>query len=82
MSTVIPFAPTTQEQADDVLLKSVFERQCRVSILIVAMAKQLYNARSIWIGGGTIPWDELSSPRRAAYMTEVENLIKKAQGEQ
>jgi hypothetical protein len=80
--SVIDFRPfSTQEQADDVLLQSLFDRQCRVSVLIVAMAKQLYAARSLWIGGGTIPWDELTSPRKAAYMTEVEHLIKSVKGE-
>ena len=78
---VIAF-PTPQEQADDVILKAIFRRQCKVSLAVIAMARQLYETRSAWIGGNTIPWEGLSVLRRASYMREVEDLVKKAKGEE
>lgn len=71
----------TQEQADDVILQSIFERQCKVSLMAEGMAETLYRARSLWIGGGTIPWSELDAARKREYRREVEALITKARGE-
>lgn len=79
-SSLIPF-PSVQEQADDVVLQAVFKRQCEVSLMVEEMAERLYLARSKWIGGGTIPWSELTVGRKLHYRQEVEALVKKAIGE-
>jgi hypothetical protein len=67
---------TAREELDGLVLRQVYERQLRVSALIVQMAQQLYAARGEWIGGGTIPWDDLGVRRRADYMQEIERLVK------
>jgi len=79
--SVIPFTPSAQEQDDDLILQGVFERQCRLSLMVEGMAETLYRARSLWIGGGTIPWSELTVDRKVAYRQEVEALVRKAVGE-
>jgi hypothetical protein len=64
------------EQADDSGLLAIFERQCQVSLLALDMAKQLYRARAIWIGGVLLDWDDLTMGAKARYRAEVEALIK------
>lgn len=71
-----------QERADDVLLNTVFERQLRVSLLVEAMAETLYRARSLWIGGETLAWSDLTVGQKRLYRTEVERLVTTAKGEQ
>lgn len=71
-----------QEQADDVILQSLFTRQCRVSKIAHLMAQLLYRARSIWIGSGTMPWKRLTPMQQHGYVREIQQLITKAKGEQ
>jgi hypothetical protein len=44
--------------------------------LIDAQAQVLYRARSIWIGGLTLPWGMLSAGQREFYRREIEVLVK------
>ena len=78
MAQVVPF----NEQADDVLLRDVFERQRVLDEGYESMAVLLYRNRAIWIGGMCLPWRLLTDGQRAGYIAEVRNLVTKAAGEQ
>jgi hypothetical protein len=72
---VIAFPPRT-EYDENAALETIFARQARISLLAIDMAKLLYRARSEWIGGTVLDWDELTMGAKCRYRNEAENLIK------
>ena len=58
-------------EADDQL-----ETKLNACLLVSTIAEMLYQARSYWIGGDTLPWRELTAQQKYAYRLEVEALIK------
>lgn len=73
---VILFSSARREFDEDQALRSVFARQAQVSLLACQMARLLYEARCIWIGGQCLGWDELTLCQRARYRNEAELLVK------
>lgn len=65
-----------QEQADDLTLQMVFERQQCMTGLYERIAELLYQARAIYIGGMCLPWKILSPGQRRKYIDEVRGLVK------
>jgi hypothetical protein len=52
------------------------ESQLEACLLVGDIAERLYQARSLWIGGGTVPWSQLTTLQRAGYRTEISALIQ------
>jgi hypothetical protein len=77
---VIAFRSPDDE--DTLILTSIFNRQREVDELVDAGAQVLYRARAVWVGGVLLPWGMLSAWARESYRREVEQLVKKAKGEQ
>ena len=67
-----------QEQADEMVLAAVLDRQRVLADLELAIAEMLYRARSVWINGLTIPWGMLTDGQRAGYRMEAKRLIQEA----
>ena len=65
-----------QAQADDLLLQSVIHRQWSVALQVCHLAEALYQARSEWIGGGCLPWADLTPREREHYRREMEQLVR------
>lgn len=82
MPIVIDF-PTRSldEQAADLLLTSLFEKQRQMADLELAIAEMTYRARAIFIGGMCLPWSLLTKGQRAGYVLEAKSLIQKGRGE-
>jgi hypothetical protein len=53
-----------------------YGRQLRISSAIVRIAREVYQAKCEFIGGGCLDWNELTVRQRAAAMGEVERLVK------
>jgi hypothetical protein len=53
-----------------------YARQLRISSAIVRIAREVYQAKCEFIGGGCLDWNELTVRQRAAAMGEVERLVK------
>lgn len=70
---------TSDEKLDDLLLTQAFHRQAEVSLLVSGIAKRLYRARTVWIGGQALEWHELTPRQRYGYFTEAERLVKEEQ---
>lgn len=66
------------EMFEDDALRRIFNRQCLVSVKVPALAQALYEARTVWIGGGAFEWDSLTKGQQAFYRAEIEALVKGA----
>ena len=75
---VIWMTPDLQEQADEMVLAAVLDRQRVLADLELAIAEMIYRARSVWINGLTIPWGMLTPGQRAGYRMEAKALIQEA----
>lgn len=51
-------------------------RQLRISSAIVRIARDVYQAKCEFIGGGALDWNELTVKQRAAEMQAIEHLVK------
>ena len=78
---VIGMTPDLQEQADEMVLAAVLDRQRVLNDLELAIAEMLYRARAIWIGGMALPWTVLTQGQREGYRMEAKTLIQKGRGE-
>ena len=73
---VIWMTPDLQEQADEMVLAAVLDRQRVLEDLELAIAEMLYRARAIWIGGQCLPWGLLTQGQRDGYRMEAKRLIQ------
>ena len=79
---IVPFTQATiQEQADDLALEMVFDRQRVLGDLEVAIAQMVYLARALFIGGQCLPWGLLTPGQQLGYVMEAKALIQ-TEGEQ
>ena len=69
----------TQEQADEMLLADVLDRQRVLADLEIAIAEMVYRARAIYLGGMLLPWGTLSKGQRAGYVMEAKRWIQEVQ---
>lgn len=63
------------EATDNAILRAVFDRQLRVSLLVDQITCLLYKARGEWIGGA-MEFKDLTAAQKASYRAEVERLVK------
>jgi hypothetical protein len=63
------------EALDNAMLRAVFDRQLRVSLLVDQITVLLYKARGEWIGGA-MDFKDLTAAQKASYRAEVEALVK------
>lgn len=52
------------------------ESRLNACLLVSDMAERLYRARSLWIGGQTLDWHELTPQQRYVYRQEIERLVR------
>ena len=78
---VIWMTPDLQEQADEMVLAAVLDRQRVLDDLELAIAEMLYRARATFIGGLCLPWGLLTPGQRGGYRMEAKQLIQKGKGE-
>ena len=76
---VIWMTHDAQEQADEMVLAAVLDRQRVLADLELAIAEMLYRARAIWIGGMALPWTVLTKGQREGYRMEAKRLIQEGQ---
>ncbi len=65
----------SDELTDTRALASVFQRQLDVSLMAVQAARLIYDATTIWIGGGTLAWEDLTPLDRKQKKDAVIALI-------
>lgn len=65
-----------QEQADDLVLSAVQERQRVLEQRENAIAEMVYISRCQFIGGLCLPWGLLTEGQRQGYRMEVRKLIQ------
>ena len=51
------------------------EHRLDACLLVSPIAELLYRARCFWIGGGTVPWADLTPGQKDHFRREVEQLI-------